>query len=90
MSERIQIRTLTDGGQQPGEIARLVSEFVDGAERSLDLAHYDFALGEQNAARRRRLRCGVRPSEACACASPTTSTTRTRSRCRPRPSPTRC
>jgi len=49
MSERIEIRTLTDGGQQPGEIARLVVEFVDGAERSLDLAHYDFALGEENA-----------------------------------------
>jgi phosphatidylserine/phosphatidylglycerophosphate/cardiolipin synthase-like enzyme len=49
MSERIEIRTLTDGGQQPGEIARLVAEFVDGAERSLDLAHYDFALGEENA-----------------------------------------
>jgi len=49
MSERIEIRTLTDGGQQPGEIARLVTEFVDGAERSLDLAHYDFALGDENA-----------------------------------------
>ena len=50
MSERIQIRTLTDGGQQPGEIARLVAEFVDGTEHSLDMAHYDFALGEENAA----------------------------------------
>jgi len=49
MSERIQIRTLTDGGQQPGEIAHLVAGFVDEAHRSLDLAHYDFALGEENA-----------------------------------------
>src|SRR6188472_2290883 len=50
MSERIQIRTLTDGGKQPGEIARFVVGFVDGAERSLDLAQYDFALGAENAA----------------------------------------
>src|SRR3954468_7032265 len=49
MSERIEIRTLTDGGQQPGEIARLVTEFVDGSKQSLDLAHYDFALGQDNA-----------------------------------------
>src|SRR3954465_8003138 len=49
MTERIEIRTLTDGGQQPGEIARLVTEFIDGAERTLDLAQYDFALGEENA-----------------------------------------
>jgi phosphatidylserine/phosphatidylglycerophosphate/cardiolipin synthase-like enzyme len=49
MSERIEIRTLTDGGQQPGEIARLVADFVDAAGHSLDLAHYDFALGEENA-----------------------------------------
>ena len=40
MSERIEIRTLTDGGQQPAEIARMVAAFLDGAERSLDLAHY--------------------------------------------------
>src|SRR3954466_1481368 len=49
MSERIDIRTLTDGGQQPGEIARQVAEFVDGSKQSLDLAHYDFALGQDNA-----------------------------------------
>jgi phosphatidylserine/phosphatidylglycerophosphate/cardiolipin synthase-like enzyme len=49
MSERIEIRTLTDGGQQPGEVARLVADFVDAAGHSLDLAHYDFALGEENA-----------------------------------------
>jgi phosphatidylserine/phosphatidylglycerophosphate/cardiolipin synthase-like enzyme len=49
MSERIQIQTLTDGGQRPGEIAQLVAGFIDGAERTLDLAQYDFALGEENA-----------------------------------------
>jgi phosphatidylserine/phosphatidylglycerophosphate/cardiolipin synthase-like enzyme len=50
MSERIEIRTLTDGGQQPAEIAQAVAEFVDGAERTLDHAHYDFHLGEETAA----------------------------------------
>jgi phosphatidylserine/phosphatidylglycerophosphate/cardiolipin synthase-like enzyme len=49
MSERIEIRTLTDGGQPPGAIAQIVAAFIDGATRSLDLAHYDFALGEENA-----------------------------------------
>jgi hypothetical protein len=50
MSERIQIHTLTDGGQQPAEIARLVAAFVDAAERTLELAQYDFHLGEETAA----------------------------------------
>jgi phosphatidylserine/phosphatidylglycerophosphate/cardiolipin synthase-like enzyme len=49
MSERIEIRTLTDGGQQPAEIARAVAEFLDGAERTLDFAQYDFHLGEETA-----------------------------------------
>ncbi len=44
MSERIEIRTLTDGGQQPAEIARAVAGFLDGAKRTLDLAQYDFNL----------------------------------------------
>src|ERR1043166_8639594 len=47
MSSSIQIRTLTDGGQQPLEIAQLVAEFLRGAERSLDLAQYDFNLGPE-------------------------------------------
>jgi phosphatidylserine/phosphatidylglycerophosphate/cardiolipin synthase-like enzyme len=47
MSERIEIRTLTDGGQQPAEIAHVVAAFIDGAERTLDLAQYDFNLGEE-------------------------------------------
>src|SRR3954454_11448135 len=50
MSERIEIRTLTDGGQQPADVARIVAEFLDGAERTLDVAQYDFKLGEQSAA----------------------------------------
>jgi phosphatidylserine/phosphatidylglycerophosphate/cardiolipin synthase-like enzyme len=50
MNERIQIRTLTDGGQQPGEIAHLVAGFLDGARHSLDYAHYDFNLGAENVA----------------------------------------
>jgi phosphatidylserine/phosphatidylglycerophosphate/cardiolipin synthase-like enzyme len=50
MSERIEIRTLTDGGQQPAEIAQAIAEFLDGAERTLDLAQYDFKLGEETAA----------------------------------------
>ena len=49
MSERIEVRTLTDGGQQPAEIAHAVAEFIDGAERTLDLAQYDFKLGEETA-----------------------------------------
>jgi phosphatidylserine/phosphatidylglycerophosphate/cardiolipin synthase-like enzyme len=48
MSEPIEIRTLTDGGQQPGEIAGAVVAFLDGAQRSLDLAQYDFNLGGDN------------------------------------------
>jgi phosphatidylserine/phosphatidylglycerophosphate/cardiolipin synthase-like enzyme len=48
MNERIEIRTLTDGGQQPGEIAHAVAAFLDGAERALDLAQYDFNLGGAN------------------------------------------
>ncbi len=44
MSERIQISTLTDGGQQPEEIARVVAAFLDEAAHTLDLAQYDFNL----------------------------------------------
>ncbi len=46
MAERIEIRTLADGGQQPAEIAAAVAAFLDGATTSLDLAQYDFNLGE--------------------------------------------
>src|SRR5881394_4350164 len=47
MSSSIRIRTLTDGGQQPLEIAQLVAEFLGAAQRSLDLAQYDFNLGPE-------------------------------------------
>jgi phosphatidylserine/phosphatidylglycerophosphate/cardiolipin synthase-like enzyme len=47
MSSSIRIRTLTDGGQQPLEIAELVAEFLRDAQRSLDLAQYDFNLGPE-------------------------------------------
>jgi phosphatidylserine/phosphatidylglycerophosphate/cardiolipin synthase-like enzyme len=50
MSERIQIRTLTDGGQQPVEIAHAVAGFLDGAQKTLELAQYDFNLGAETAA----------------------------------------
>jgi len=50
MSERIEIRTLTDGGQQPAEMAHAVAAFVDGAQTSLELAQYDFNLGPETAA----------------------------------------
>jgi phosphatidylserine/phosphatidylglycerophosphate/cardiolipin synthase-like enzyme len=44
MSERIEIQTLTDGGQQPPEIAHAVASFLAGATKTLDLAQYDFNL----------------------------------------------
>ena len=37
-------RELSDGGQQPVEVARLVAEFVSAAKTSLDLALYDLNL----------------------------------------------
>jgi phosphatidylserine/phosphatidylglycerophosphate/cardiolipin synthase-like enzyme len=40
----IQLRTLTDGGQTPMEIARLLASFLERAEHSLDIALYDFRL----------------------------------------------
>ncbi|HEX5448695.1 MAG TPA: phosphatidylserine/phosphatidylglycerophosphate/cardiolipin synthase family protein [Gaiellaceae bacterium] len=47
MSDLIQIRTLTDGGQKPSDVAQQVAEFLDSAQKSLDLAQYDFNLGEE-------------------------------------------
>ena len=44
MSERIEIRTLTDGGQTPEDVARQVAAFLDDAKATLDLAQYDFNL----------------------------------------------
>jgi len=50
MNELIQIRTLTDGGQQPAEVARAVAGFLDEARETLDVAQYDFNLGAETAA----------------------------------------
>lgn len=50
MSSSITIRTLTDGGQQPPQIAHEVAAFVAAAQGTLDLAQYDFHLGEETAA----------------------------------------
>jgi len=50
MNPAISIRTLTDGGQSPGEIATAIASFLDGARQSLDLAQYDFDLGPETAA----------------------------------------
>jgi phosphatidylserine/phosphatidylglycerophosphate/cardiolipin synthase-like enzyme len=46
----LEIETLTDGGQQPLEIARRVAGFIDSTERSLDVAQYDFHLAPDTAA----------------------------------------
>ena len=45
----IEVRTLHDGGQRPTEVAKWIAEYIDAAERSLDLAHYDFNLQEETA-----------------------------------------
>lgn len=50
MNDRIEIRTLTDGGQQPAETAQAVAGFLDGASSTLELAQYDFNLGEETRA----------------------------------------
>jgi phosphatidylserine/phosphatidylglycerophosphate/cardiolipin synthase-like enzyme len=47
MSSSIRTRTLTDGGQPPAEIAREVAEFLNAAQKSLDIAQYDFNLGPE-------------------------------------------
>jgi phosphatidylserine/phosphatidylglycerophosphate/cardiolipin synthase-like enzyme len=44
MNASIRTRTLTDGGQSAEDVAAEVAAFLDGAKRSLDLAHYDFNL----------------------------------------------
>jgi len=50
MSSSIRIRTLTDGGQPALDVARELAEFIDAAQRTLDLAQYDFHLGAETAA----------------------------------------
>src|SRR5215218_1450751 len=40
----LEVRTLTDGGQTPVEVAEQIAGFVGGARSTLDFAHYDFHL----------------------------------------------
>jgi phosphatidylserine/phosphatidylglycerophosphate/cardiolipin synthase-like enzyme len=49
-SERLDVRTLTDGGQQPADIAGAIATFIGEAAESLDLAQYDFHLALATAA----------------------------------------
>jgi phosphatidylserine/phosphatidylglycerophosphate/cardiolipin synthase-like enzyme len=49
MNNDVTIRTLTDGGQPAREVAAAIAEFLDGAERSLELAQYDFNLRPESA-----------------------------------------
>jgi phosphatidylserine/phosphatidylglycerophosphate/cardiolipin synthase-like enzyme len=44
MNPRLTVRTLTDGGQDPSQVAGWIAEFLAGAEKTLDLAQYDFNL----------------------------------------------
>jgi phosphatidylserine/phosphatidylglycerophosphate/cardiolipin synthase-like enzyme len=46
----LEVRTLTDGGQTAVEVSGEIASFLAGARRSLELAHYDFNLGEVTAA----------------------------------------
>ena len=46
----LEVRTLSDGGQQASEVAAWIAEFVGAARRTLDLAQYDFHLLPETAA----------------------------------------
>ena len=46
----IDLHTLTDGGQSAGDVAKIVGTFLSGAEKSLDIALYDFNLVDATAA----------------------------------------
>jgi len=43
----ITARTLTDGGQQPVEIAQLIAGYLGAATKTLDIALYDLMLGPE-------------------------------------------
>src|SRR6185369_15048671 len=47
----IELRTLTDGGQTAETVAGWIADFVDSAQRSLDIAQYDFHLGPETSPR---------------------------------------
>lgn len=46
----LEVRTFTDGGQGAVDVARDIASFLGEARSSLELAHYDFHLGEATAA----------------------------------------
>jgi phosphatidylserine/phosphatidylglycerophosphate/cardiolipin synthase-like enzyme len=50
MNPPVTIRTLTDGGQTAVDVANQIAAFLDSAERTLELAQYDFELGAESAA----------------------------------------
>jgi phosphatidylserine/phosphatidylglycerophosphate/cardiolipin synthase-like enzyme len=50
MSSVITVRTLTDGGQQPLDVAREIAVFLGEADRTLDIAQYDLKLLPETAA----------------------------------------
>ena len=41
---RVEVRTLTDGGQPAEQTAHALAEFVAGAKKTLEVAVYDFNL----------------------------------------------
>jgi phosphatidylserine/phosphatidylglycerophosphate/cardiolipin synthase-like enzyme len=49
-STKLTIRTLTDGGQTPLEIAHAIADWLGEARESLELAQYDFHLAPETAA----------------------------------------
>ena len=49
-STNVTVRTLTDGGQEPLEIAHAIADWLGEAQSSLELAQYDFHLAPDTAA----------------------------------------
>jgi phosphatidylserine/phosphatidylglycerophosphate/cardiolipin synthase-like enzyme len=49
-STKLTVRTLTDGGQQPHEIAQAIADWFGEARESLEIAQYDFHLAPETAA----------------------------------------
>ena len=43
----LEVETLTDGGQAATDIAKQAAAFIDGAEKTLDLAMYDLRLDDE-------------------------------------------
>src|ERR671935_1031429 len=49
-STKLTVRTLTDGGQQPLDVAHAIADWLGEARESLELAQYDFHLAPDTAA----------------------------------------